>query len=37
MVIRGKVPVTWDDDYKKFDYKEDPIVGKQAEEWSSQG
>ena len=37
MVIRGKVPVTWNDDYKKFNYKEDPIVGNQAEDWLLQG
>jgi len=37
MWFRGKVPVTWDDTYKKFNYKDEPIVGNQAEDWFFQG
>jgi len=35
--MRGRVPVLWEDDYKKLTYIEDPITGLQAEEWKKQG
>lgn len=37
MYMRGRVPVSWNEDFKNFNYTEDPITGPQAEEWKAQG
>lgn len=34
---RGIMPVVWDDAYKGFNYKRQPIVGEMADEWIRQG
>jgi len=37
MWTKGKCPVIWDEEYKKFDYVRQPITGEESVAWRRQG